>query len=561
MQNQWIADRYELNGEIMQSDDGVWYRALDTSLNREVFILLIRPEARAYSEAFPQLFSEVGHVSNESFLQILNAGTNEEQRYVVFHARKGMPMYQYAERHAVKLQTTLRWVQTAGELLLQGERSGLPSFSVSFDNLWITENDEILVMNYWKEAVGSRTGTIGLSQLLYQLSTLHALAPRQYDIYASRVQSILKHDLPAQRDAVLALTKRVYESDVPVREYVHTLEEIRERPHSFVKPAAPSVEVMEEVREERPVYTEPTVTPPPVPVAPPAQLSRTKPNAEPKVEQQSNHSATGPRNKVKAEDHTLSPEERSEFDRKESRNDRFKVGIMIAGIALFFTLLVGAVIWAKSLTSDDTAATTPTTEQQQEVTETGTEESAQPDNSTNSNETSDPTDTQQQDTNTSEENNTGTTVPSEETETVPTPPTTPESNNQEQPVTPDVNQNEQPSTGTETDNGTNQPDPTVPVDPNNPEGTIVPPAGENVTPLDPNRPKPEIPAEGTAPNLIGLTLEEAEQLTKDAGLKYSFLKENHEGGEPNTIFKQEPEAGAAVKKGDRITFYVVRKAN
>ncbi|MCR8845559.1 PASTA domain-containing protein [Paenibacillus sp. SC116] len=560
MQNQWIADRYELNGEIMQSDDGIWYRALDTSLNREVFLLLIRPEARAYSEAFPQLFSEVGHVSNESFLQILNAGTNEEQRYVVFHARKGMPMYQYAERHAVKLQTTLRWVQTAGELLLQGERSGMPSFSVSFDNLWITDNDEILVMNYWKEAVGSRTGSIGMSQLLYQLSTLHALAPRQYDIYASRVQSILKHELPAQREAVLALTKRVYESDVPVREYVHTLEEIRERPHSFVKPAAPIMEVREEVREERQVHAEPTVAPPTVPSAPPAQLSRTNPNAEPKVEQRSNNSAVESHNKVKAEDYALSPEERSEFDRKESRNDRFKVGIMIAGIALFFTLLVGAVVWAKSLTNDDTVATTPTTEQQQETTEPGSEETAQPDNSSNMNETNDSTDTQEQDTNTSDVNNGGTTVPSEEPETVPT--TTPETNNQEQPVAPDVNQNEQPSTGT--DNGMVQPDPTnptVPVDPNNPGGNIVPPTGENVTPLDPNRPKPELPAEGTAPNLVGLTLEEAEQLTKNAGLKYSFLKENHEGGEPNTIFKQEPEAGAAVKKGDRITFYVVRQAN
>ncbi|MBD8497171.1 Stk1 family PASTA domain-containing Ser/Thr kinase [Paenibacillus arenosi] len=558
MQNQWIADRYEINGEIMQSDDGVWYRALDTSLNREVFILLIRPEARSYSEAFPQLFSEVGHVSNESFLQILNAGTNEEQRYVVFHARKGMPMYQYAERHAVKLQTTLRWVQTAGELLLQGERSGLPSFSVSFDNLWITENDEILVMNYWKEAVGSRTGTIGLSQLLYQLSTLHALAPRQYDIYASRVQSILKHDLPAQRDAVLALTKRVYESDVAVSEYVHTLEEIRERPHSFVKTAAPIAPIMEEheeVKEERQAYTEPTAAPL-VASEPPVPLSRTKTNHEPKADQRSNHSATESGNKVKAEESALSPEERSAFEHKESRSDRFKVGIMIAGIALFFTLLAGAVIWANSLTSDETVATTPTNEQQQETTEPGSEETAQPDNSTNMNETNETTDTQKQDTNTSDANNGGTTVPSEETETVPTPNT---NNQEEQPVVPDVNQNEQPTT--ETDNGVQQPDPTVPTDPNNPDSTIVPPTGENVTPLDPNRPQPEIPAEGTAPNLVGLTLEEAEKLTKDAGLKYSFFKENHEGGEPNTIFKQEPEAGAAVKKGDRITFYVVRKAN
>ncbi|WP_028595480.1 Stk1 family PASTA domain-containing Ser/Thr kinase [Paenibacillus assamensis] len=560
MQNQWIADRYEINGEIMQSDDGVWYRALDTSLNREVFILLIRPEARSYSEAFPQLFSEVGHVSNESFLQILNAGTNEEQRYVVFHARKGMPMYQYAERHAVKLQKTLRWVQTAGELLLQGERSGLPSFSVSFDNLWITDNDEILVMNYWKEAVGSRTGPVGLSQLLYQLSTLHALAPRQYDIYESRVQSILKHELPAQRDAVLALTKRVYESDVAVSEYVHTLEEIRERPHSLVKPAAPIapiIEAYEEVNDERQPYTEPTSASAPLAASePPVPLSRTKTNHETKVDQRSNHSAAELRNKVKAEESALSPEERSAFEHKESRNDRFKVGIMIAGIALFFTLLAGAVIWANSLTSDDTVATTPSTEQQLEPNEPGSEETAQPDNSANRNETNETTDTQEQDTNTSDPNNGGTTVPSEETETVPTPDT----NNQEPPVVPDVNQNEQPTTETD-NNGVQQPDPTVPTDPNNPNGAIVPPTGENNTPLDPNRPQPELPAEGTAPNLVGLTLEEAEQLTKEAGLKYSFFKENHEGGEPNTIFKQEPEAGAAVKKGDRITFYVVRKAN
>ncbi|RAU93475.1 PASTA domain-containing protein [Paenibacillus sp. YN15] len=59
----------------------------------------------------------------------------------------------------------------------------------------------------------------------------------------------------------------------------------------------------------------------------------------------------------------------------------------------------------------------------------------------------------------------------------------------------------------------------------------------------------------TVPALTGKTLEEASQAALKAGLRYEYVLETGEAAK-NTVFRQEPAAGTAAVKGDKVKFWV-----
>ncbi|UUZ95640.1 PASTA domain-containing protein [Paenibacillus sp. P25] len=58
-----------------------------------------------------------------------------------------------------------------------------------------------------------------------------------------------------------------------------------------------------------------------------------------------------------------------------------------------------------------------------------------------------------------------------------------------------------------------------------------------------------------APNLVGLTQEEAGKRAIDAGLKYQFFLERNANAQ-GTVFKQDPPAKTQMEKGESVTFWV-----
>lgn len=544
MSNQWIDNRYEIKQELMRSDDGIWYLATDTALKREIMILVT--ESSEY-EALLQTQREMmdaSHVSNVEYLQILNAGRYDDYSFIIFQAYSGMPLYQYVEKHAVSLKSVLQWVYRAAQLLQEGQRLGMPEFSVSFDNLWITDQHEILVMNYWKEARSSRTGTNGLTQLLYQCCTLHALAPRQLDIYVNRMQSALKQEQPALRQSVITLVNRTFEHDPSLMSFMSMLKEMMDQP------SVPLVEqrVEERIEPSAPIVTEASMDTMMF-TSDTAQQLRAKLESE-----RASAEASRPASNAKGTDleelmSAPNPSGRSRSPREEfqeqppasKRSLKMKIIAITAGCVVFFGLIGGAILWANSL-SDSKSTDTGADIVQPNDELTGSEDSTDDQNAANmdQNEPSVPsTDS------TSEEDHENDSDQST-------------SNNQSEPdkelVTVPSDNN---SNNTNTNEGQTDQDPDQQGNTTNPDATgPTTPEGE----LNPNAPSDGTATvvPGTMPNLIGLTQEEAEKQALAAGLKYSFKKENAEGVEAGKVFKQEPEAGTKVKKGDKITFYVAR---
>lgn len=534
----YIAERYQLNSVIFHLGGGILYEAVDMSLQRDVFIYVVENTDSGRAEEYRAAFGNVSHFSNNRFFHMLNAGMSGQDFYVVFMAYSGMPLVKYAQRHALSSDKVLSMIYELGTSIQEALEEGVSRFPVTIDNVWVTADNQLIIMNYWTQAEEGEHGTTALYRLLYQLCTLHPHVPSQFDVVETRLYGALKDLNSAQRDLVLKLMRKVHAGDASLFTFMVGLREIMEQPDV---PMQASRDVA------TPVFT----------AAPPLEeLPSRRPLADSEPDD------------VEADEDLAEDEDDDEYERKEAASfNGSKMLLIVACVCVFFAVLGGAVIWANSLSKDnepvavtepgqeggsDTAAEQPdgsgdNADNGAVVPDGGDSGSvADPDTSVSSNGESSSSNGGSSSSNTDSGSSAG--QGSQQPDTNPGTPTQPDT---QHPGTTD------PGT-TPTEPGTTDPGTTTP-------GTGMPDTG---TPTDPANPGTEIPpaeagqtgeGEVQVPSLIGLTLEEAEEQVKAAGLRWSYFKENSEEQPAGQIFKQEPEAGAAIKKGERVTFYISRE--
>ncbi|TDL56106.1 PASTA domain-containing protein [Paenibacillus dendritiformis] len=534
----YIAERYQLNSVIFHLGGGILYEAVDMSLQRDVFIYVVENTDSGRAEEYRNAFGNVSHFSNNRFFHMLNAGMSGQDFYVVFMAYSGMPLVKYAQRHALSSEKVLSMIYELGTSIQEALEEGVSRFPVTIDNVWVTADNQLIIMNYWTQAEEGEHGTTALYRLLYQLCTLHPHVPSQFDVVETRLYGALKDLNDVQRDLVLKLMRKVHTGDASLFTFMVGLREILEQPDA-------PMQVSREVAT--PVFT----APPPLEDLP---SRRNLDESEP--------------DDAEADEELAEEEDDDEYERKEAASfNGSKMLLIVACVCVFFAVLGGAVIWANSLSKDNEPVAV--TEPGQEA---GSDAAAeQPggsgDNADNGAVVPDGGDNNSvADPNTSVSSDGGSSSSNGGSSSSNTDSSSSAGQGSQQPDT---------NTGTPTQPDTQQPDTTepgtIPGDPGTTDpGATTPGTGtpDTGTPADPANPGTETPpaeagqtgeGEVQVPSLIGLTLEEAEEQVKAAGLRWSYFKENSEEQPAGQIFKQEPEAGAAIKKGERVTFYISRE--
>ncbi|MDG0876380.1 PASTA domain-containing protein [Paenibacillus thiaminolyticus] len=532
----YIAERYQLNSVIFHLGGGILYEAVDMSLQRDVFIYVVENTDSGRADEYRTAFGNVSHFSNNRFFHMLNAGMSGEDFYVVFMAYSGMPLVKYAQRHALSSEKVLSMIYELGTSIQEALEEGVSRFPVTIDNVWVTADNQLIIMNYWTQAEEGEHGTIALYRLLYQLCTLHPHVPSQFDVVETRLYGALKDLNEAQRDLALKLMRKVHAGDASLFTFMVGLREIMEQP-------------------EVPMQASRDVTTPVFTAAPPLEeLRPQRPLAESEPYD------------VEADEELAEEEDDDEYERKEAASfNGSKMLLIVACVCVFFAVLGGAVIWANSLSKDnETAAVTEPGMTQGADSDTAGEQpdgsgdnadndAIVPDGGDNGSVVEPDTPAGSNGGSSSSNTDSGSSAGqgSQQPDTNPGTTTPAQPDNTQQPGTTDPGT--VPSGPGTTDPGTTppgtgMPDTGTPTDPANP-GTETPPAEAGQT------------GEGEVqvPSLIGLTLEEAEEQVKAAGLRWSYFKENSEEQPAGQIFKQEPEAGAAIKKGERVTFYISRE--
>ncbi|UHA73795.1 PASTA domain-containing protein [Paenibacillus sp. 481] len=551
-----IGDRYEIVNELHSLAEGTLYLAKDVSLQRDVFVYVMEKEGVHSSDAFKHAFAQVSHFANQRFFHILNAGTTAQVAYVVFTAYSGMPLSEYLLQRKLNASEMLTMLFDLGISMQDAMEAKVSGFSVASNNLWITGDNHLLIVDYWSSATADEQGAKGISRLLYQLATRQTRVPASLDLFMERLSYELD-DLPMdQKEPLLQVARRGYTGECSLFAFMLSLREILER----------SVRGGGEVARSSadagtPIHTSTSAEP---------MNSATQ---QPVINKPVSKSASKPVSRPLEVEDTVDDEP----DEPQAAGRNHKLW-MIGSVAGLFAVIIAGFMWAGASSSTKEATSMPT-EQSVAGAENSANSEAQQNNESNSaestsgqgeggSEPSEPSSEVGQDQGSNETGDQHSREPERQTES--------DNRNESEQPNSSGEQSSGNGSSTETDRtpvpgrpgavDDNAPiestDPTDPTDATDPTSTLDP----NGT--DPTTSVPDTPSEqgGTTatnevvmPNLVGLTRDEAEKQIRAAGLKYDFEIKNSDEQPAGMVYQQEPAVDTALKKGQRIKFYVSRE--
>lgn len=222
-----IGDRYQLFHAIQSLDDGVLYAGKDLILQRDVMIYVFNKEAASNTEELHRLFGQASRYSHESFFHVLNAGAAEQYVYAVFASYTGQPLLE-SLHHTLTGKEILMKIFELGTSIQHAMEEQVMGYSVTAENIWLTGNNQLKVMNYWSAAEEGRHGASGLAMLLIQLCSRSTRLPQSME-WLQDVLHLSMADLTVtQKEMTLALLQRVFGGDHSLLNFMIGLRDILE---------------------------------------------------------------------------------------------------------------------------------------------------------------------------------------------------------------------------------------------------------------------------------------------------------------------------------------------
>lgn len=496
-----IGDRYQLTYAIQSLADGVLYAGKELFLQRDVIIFISNNKEEQSSEDLQRGLGQASHFNNKNFFHILNAGVIDGHVYVVFTSYAGKPLIQSIQYHTLTSREILTMIYDLGTSMHNAAEEGLFGYKVSAENIWLTNDNQLKIINYWTPVHDDQTNSSGLCLLLYQLCAKSSIVPKTYEAIEYEILHSMKDLSPKQLEKLTALIRRVFRGDNSLVTFVLSLREILDIKESVNKPTMNMVSNEPPVKAERITKQEQE------------QEQEHEQEQQPISRQATNYRAYRDQY-LNKNDRQINDEDQYEYedqyvdedDSYENPNRSWTNKIKwIAGIIVALLIFVGTVVLVFMLLTSSNAE-----EDQEPSRVPQVEATIKPQSTSEPTATLEPAET---------------TVPTNK----PKPDSIVKDNKK-----PDSNQAVQPS-----DNGGNT-------------------DSDSNTNSNTNSDGEQEPV--TVPSLIGLTLKEAEKEIRANGLRYDYKKENSDEPE-GTVFAQEPEAGTSAAKGDKIYITVSREKN
>ncbi|TCZ75411.1 PASTA domain-containing protein [Paenibacillus albiflavus] len=223
-----IGDRYQLTYAIQSFADGVLYAGKELSLQRDVIIYIWNNKEEYGSEDLTRVFGQTSQFNNKNFFHVLNAGIIDGQVYVVFTSYSGKPLTQSIQHHTLGSKEILTMVYELASSMYHATEEQLYGYSVFAENIWLTNDNHLKVINYWTSVHEDQTNAIGLCLLMYQLCAKSSMIPKTYEAIEFEILHACKDLSSQQQDKLTTLIRRVFRGDNSLVSFVTSLREIIE---------------------------------------------------------------------------------------------------------------------------------------------------------------------------------------------------------------------------------------------------------------------------------------------------------------------------------------------
>lgn len=231
-----IANRYEIIKSLGHGGMADVYLALDTILNREVAIKILKSDMSSDPTSLERFRREANastKLSHPNIVDIYDVGQDKDQHYIVMEYVKGYTLKQLIQRRGAIPPREAVWMckQLAGALM-EAHRNGLIHRDIKSQNVLIKDDGTIKLADF---GIAILNNSMQLTSKNSVLGSVHYLAPElakgssasmQSDIYSLGIvfYELLTGDVPFKGDTPVQIALMHIKNRLPdVREFNPTI--------------------------------------------------------------------------------------------------------------------------------------------------------------------------------------------------------------------------------------------------------------------------------------------------------------------------------------------------
>lgn len=213
-----ISQRYTIGNPIVPLTNGIIYHGTDSMLNRDVFLYAIENVDDDFAMSYIRKLRRASQVTDDNFMHMLDLGydSSSNQLLAVLKPYTGCLLVDHVKRQAFSLREGIQFISKLISTMESAEKEGMIQFSVAADNLWMTDEKHMMIVNYWEQVAESKRGVRGLCNLLYQLITGSSKVPQSWEEMASAFHAGSFLLPESQRPDFIQLIKHASSVDFPV---------------------------------------------------------------------------------------------------------------------------------------------------------------------------------------------------------------------------------------------------------------------------------------------------------------------------------------------------------
>lgn len=203
-----IGTRYVPSTQIVSFPHGTLHYGDDVFLTRKV--LLYRKALRHNQLGVDYISSlqDKAAFIHDGFHHMLDTSIAEDAVTIILQARPGSLFVNHINKRQWTFQTVVTMMSDLGVSLLDAMEEKITGFSVRPDNLWLTNQNKLSVINYWEEDEPQEQGAIGLCRLMIQLLTGSETISDTYDVmHTSLERASIPSATMEQKLALIRLIK------------------------------------------------------------------------------------------------------------------------------------------------------------------------------------------------------------------------------------------------------------------------------------------------------------------------------------------------------------------
>ncbi|NOU90511.1 PASTA domain-containing protein [Paenibacillus sp. LMG 31460] len=219
-----IGNRYTLNQPIKRMANGLWLRGMDLTFKRDVLLYTCQEIDESAHKETLRWMRKASQMSDEHFMHILDAGSEDGTLFVILQALTGSPLSDRLSDLEITGHKALTYVYELAKGIRETRLNRLLECTVDAENIWIEDNGRLRIMNYWTEGKNGRRGVPGLALLLYQLCAKTDIPTSSISAYSFDLNRSFADFSDVTRERAIDLACKAYEGTCTLADFQQELE-------------------------------------------------------------------------------------------------------------------------------------------------------------------------------------------------------------------------------------------------------------------------------------------------------------------------------------------------